>query len=231
MKHLIFNLLLFVSFKSVAQTCQNFYFFKPGAVVETSLFDKKGKPDGKTVCAVKAVENTSTGKKSSFVNTVLSESGKKQTEVKGTAQCQEGNLMLDLRNFVNEDQMKAFKDMEVRSAEAYLEYPSLMTVGAALPDGVFHMDVFNSGNSFGSVDVTVKNRKVVGKEDVTSPAGTWSCYKITYTSVVKTMMMGIGFPIEMLVTEWYAPGFGVFKTETYSTKGKLMGSSLVTSVK
>lgn len=231
MKQLIFSLILFATVRLQAQTCENFYFFKPGAIVETSLFDKKGKPDGKTVCKVGSVETTSNGKKASFTNSILSTSGKKQTEIKGTAQCQEGTLMLDLRNFVNEDQMKAFKDMEIRSAEAYLEYPSLMTVGAALPDGIFHMDVFNQGNSFGSVDVSVKNRKVVGKEEVTSSAGTWVCYKITYTSIVKTMMMGIGFPVEMQVTEWYAPGFGVFKTETYSSAGKLMGSSLVTAVK
>lgn len=231
MKHLIYCLYLIAIFSAKAQPCANFYLFKPGAEVTTSHFDKKGQPNGKSVCKVSSIENTSDGKKSFFSNLSFSKSGKKQSEVKGSAQCQGNNLMLDLRNFINEEEMKAFKDMEFKAVTTYLEYPSEMVVGASLPDGIFHMDIFNSGNSFGSVDITIKNRKIVGKEEISSPAGTWPCYKITYTSQVKTKVMGVGFPTEVAVTEWYAPGFGIFKTETYTTNGKLLGSSLVTEVK
>jgi hypothetical protein len=121
--------------------------------------------------------------------------------------------------------------MEVKSAEAYLEYPETITVGSVLPDGKFHMDITNQGSDFGSVDVSITQRKVVGQEDVSSTAGTWKCFKITYSSVVKTKVMGMGFPIEMNITEWYAPGFGIVKTETFGSGGKMLGSSLVTSVK
>ena len=56
-----------------------------------------------------------------------------------------------------------------------------------------------------------------GKESITTPAGTWNTYKITYHNKV-TMKIGIGIPMNMDVTEWYAPGFGVVKTEASGNK-------------
>ncbi len=44
-------------------------------------------------------------------------------------------------------------------------------------------------------------------------------------------MSGIGIPVNMVVNEWFVPGFGVVKTESYNKKGKLMGSTLLTSIK
>jgi hypothetical protein len=67
-------------------------------------------------------------------------------------------------------------------------------------------------------------RKVTGKESLTTPAGTWDCFTITYHSKM-IFKMGIGIPMNSDVTEWYAPGFGVVKTESNG------GSTLITSVK
>lgn len=68
-------------------------------------------------------------------------------------------------------------------------------------------------------------------EKITTPAGSWDAYKITYNGLFRMQMAGIGIPMNMQVTEWFVPGFGVVKTETYSKNGKLMGSSLLTSLK
>ncbi len=72
----------------------------------------------------------------------------------------------------------------------------------------------------GTVSVSITDRKVAGKETVTTSAGTWECYKITYKSKI-TMKIGIGIPIKMDVTEWYAPGFGVVKTESNGGKTEI----------
>jgi hypothetical protein len=63
-------------------------------------------------------------------------------------------------------------------------------------------------------------RKVEGRESVTTPAGTWNCFKITYHSKM-IFKMGIGIPMNMDVTEWWAPGFGVVKTESDSGKTEI----------
>lgn len=77
----------------------------------------------------------------------------------------------------------------------------------------------------------VTNRKVVGNETVTSPAGSWDCFKITYDADFSTKVMGMSMPMRMQATEWFAPGFGVVKTESYGKNGKLAGSTLITGVK
>jgi hypothetical protein len=35
----------------------------------------------------------------------------------------------------------------------------------------------------------------------------------------------------MKVTEWFVPNFGIVKSETSDKNGKLMGSSMLTSIK
>jgi hypothetical protein len=65
-----------------------------------------------------------------------------------------------------------------------------------------------------SIDMRVSNRKVQGKEKITTTAGSWDCFKITNTTKMKIKTMGIGIPMNSDVTEWFAPGFGVVKSES-----------------
>jgi hypothetical protein len=60
-------------------------------------------------------------------------------------------------------------------------------------------------------------------EDVTVPAGTFKCHKITQT-VATTGYIGRKEVISKTVS-WYAPGIGTVKTETYDAKDKLQGST------
>ncbi len=56
-------------------------------------------------------------------------------------------------------------------------------------------------------------------------------FKISYNGLFRMQMSGIGIPMNMVVTEWFVPGFGIVKTESYNKNGKLMGSSMLTSIK
>lgn len=76
-----------------------------------------------------------------------------------------------------------------------------------------------------SIHMEVTNRKVEARESVTTTAGTWDCYKISYKSKITIKTMGIGMPINIDGTEWYAPGFGVVKTESKN------GGTAITSIK
>jgi hypothetical protein len=83
-----------------------------------------------------------------------------------------------------------------------------------------------------SVDFKEEGRTVSGKETVTSPAGTWEAYVISYDGAMKTKMAGIGLPASnFTVKEWFVPGIGVVKSETASKSGKVIGSTLLTSIK
>ena len=105
-------------------------------------------------------------------------------------------------------------------AQAFTEYPANMKIGDNLNDGEFSMDFKMQSGLNAHVDMSITNRKVDGMETVTTPAGTWDCFKISYHSKIK-MKIGIGIPINANVTEWYAPGFGVVKTESGGGKTEI----------
>ncbi|MEJ7912919.1 MAG: hypothetical protein WKF70_07175, partial [Chitinophagaceae bacterium] len=92
------------------------------------------------------------------------------------------------------------------------------------------MDVNTSGIP-STTRFEMKNRKVLSRERVTSEAGSWEAYKISYEATIRIKMAGIGIPMVMKTTEWFVPFFGVVKTETFSRKGKKQGSSLLTGMK
>jgi hypothetical protein len=74
--------------------------------------------------------------------------------------------------------------------------------------------------------VNISNRKVLGNETVTVPAGTFNCYKITYD--VETKLM---FKINTNVVEYINKGVGNVKTETYDKKGKMLSATVLSEVK
>ena len=123
--------------------------------------------------------------------------------------------MVDMKMFIPSAQQEQMGDISGNASTSFLEYPATMKEGDALKDASFSMDFKSASGLSGHISIDMTNRKVAGKENVTTPAGTWDCYKITYHS--KTVFkMGIGIPMNADVTEWYAPGFGVVKTESGS---------------
>jgi len=109
-----------------------------------------------------------------------------------------------------------------------------MAAGQSLQDVNFKMEVMNKGAVFSVINLDQTNRKVEGKESVTSAAGTWEAWKITYDGRFRATIggpSGIGIPFNFKSTEWFAPGFGIVKTETYNKNDKLMGSTLITTIK
>ena len=104
-------------------------------------------------------------------------------------------------------------DSDVQADNIYIEYPNGMNVGDALKDAKMHMDMDNNGMKQ-TVDMEVFDRKVEGKEKITTPAGSWECYKISYKSKMRVKTMGIGMPMNIEGTEWFAPGFGIVKTQS-----------------
>ena len=79
--------------------------------------------------------------------------------------------------------------------------------------------------NFMTMKFDIKNRKVEKKDSITTPAGTFECYKITYNMDMKTM-----FKRSIKVTQWLASGIGLVKTETYNQKGELEGYSELTKL-
>ena len=98
--------------------------------------------------------------------------------------------------------------------------PRYPVIGA-LPDYEF---VFKL--SFVTMTVKGTERKITGKEKLTTPAGTFDCFIMEETVTTKAMMQK---EVEKTVS-WYAYGVGLVKENTYDKKGKLVSTTLLNSI-
>ncbi len=216
-----------------AQNCSGYYYLT-NSQVEMTTYDKKAKESGKLTYTISGVNKNGAEITAGFVSEMKDEKGKSLSKGSGKYKCNGGNLFIDAKVAMPQEQMAAYKDMDVKADEVFIEYPNTLTVGTSLKDASFKMDIINKGSVFSTTTLEQTNRKVEGKETVTSPAGTWECWKITYDGRFRATIggpSGIGIPFNFKSTEWFAPGFGIVKTETFNKNGKLIGSTLITSVK
>ncbi|RFM36010.1 TapB family protein [Chitinophaga silvisoli] len=213
------------------QDCKSYYFLQNNAEVEMSIYDGNGKLVAKNIEKVLNVNRTANVISSNFSTTLKDENGKDLSTGKGKFKCTGAEILLDMQMAMpNIPQLQNMK-MEGGSDEIFIAYPSTMKEGQALPGGEKEMRGNMNGMEI-SMTLKVSDRKVVGKEKVTTPAGTWECFKIAYKLGLSVQMMGTNFPMDLDVnaTEWFAPGFGIVKTDT-ERGGSMLGSMKITAFK
>lgn len=232
MKGILFIAATLFNATVIAQDCKGFYYLNNGEV-QMTVFDKKGSESGKVTYTISGVAAANGSTTASFTSEMVNEKGKSISKGAGSYKCSGGVMFLDAKVAMPQEQLAGFKDMDVKADQVYIEYPSSMSDGQALKDANFKMEIFNKQGLASTVTFDEINRKVVGKESITTPAGTWECWKISYEGKFNSKLapLNIGIPINMMCTEWFAPGFGIVKTETSNKGGKLMGSTQITSVK
>jgi hypothetical protein len=214
-----------------AQNCEGFYYLNNKAVIVMTSFDKKTEATGKSVYTINNVTKSGSTTIGDYSYDVFDQKGKTVSSGTGKYKCTGGVMLIDAKAALPSENMSAYKDMDVKADEVFIEYPVNMNAGQSLNDVDFVMSVMNNNIKFADVSLTQLNRKVEGKESVTSPAGTWECWKITFDGRFRAGIGPIGIPFNFKGIEWYVPGFGVVKTETYLKNGKLAGSTLITEIK
>jgi hypothetical protein len=107
--------------------------------------------------------------------------------------------------------------MEITMDATDLDYPANLQRRPGTYDGNV-VSKLTPGMSMLNMVIKIYDRKVVAQEDVTTPAGTFKCYKMTSTIETKTM-----FSMVAKSTEWIALKVGIVRSETYDKNGKLMG--------
>jgi hypothetical protein len=229
---MLFLALLISAAATFSQDCKGFYFMKNGEV-QMTVYDKKGEENGKITYTISDVATSGSSTTASFTSEMVSQKGKSLSKSSGKYKCSAGVLYVDAKVAMPQENMAAYKDMDIKAEEVFIEYPSSFSEGQTLKDISFKTEVYNKGALMTTINFDEVNRKVVTRESVTTPAGTWDCWKITYDMKFKalTSPLNIGIPVNMQVNEWFAPGFGIVKSETYNKSGKLMGSTAITSAK
>ncbi len=219
-------LVLALSVNGMAQNCRSYLLLQPGKTVEMTIYNKKGKEDGKQVWNIGTVKNQGSSTLATVKSEFFDKKGKSLNKAENQIKCTGGALNMNMKMMLNEDQVKSWgENAEVKATGEFLEYPANLKEGDNLPDGNLKMDIKTSQNLNISVELEVTERKVVSKESVSSPAGNWDCLKITSKQKIVSRVAGIGIPFKMDVTEWFAPGVGLIKTESK------YGSTLVTAIR
>ena len=73
------------------------------------------------------------------------------------------------------------------------------------------------------VKQTTTFHKVVAREEITVPAGTFDCYVVERQYTAETM----GISTKSTIKTWYARGIGTVKSETYDEENKLRSGMIL----
>lgn len=123
--------------------------------------------------------------------------------------------------------------MDMTADGKQTQLPLNLAVGQTLPDEeVLKVTIKMTGimdMTFYTI-TSYKNRKVEAKEDVTTPAGTFHCFKINYDLDVSMDMGMMQQNAVEKVIEWLSPEIGIIKTERYNQKGKLSSTMLLSEL-
>ena len=207
-------------FVSAQNSCNVYYPFTEGAKFEMTNYNKKGKTENVIKYHVTSIDgNTATIEANVFDN-----KDKEITTTSYNVICEGNTISIDFKSLINPDMLEQYKDMDLEFSGTNIELPNDLDVGKKLKDANMVMTI-NMGGMNMNMTMDITNRRVDSKESVTTPAGTFSCFTISYDSQVK-----MGIKTSFSIKEWIAEGTGVVRTETYNKNGKLMGYSELTKI-
>lgn len=218
-KFSFFIVILFASLHiAFSQDCsQSFYAMKEGTKLTMTNYSDKGKVTSTSETLIKTVKANGSSYEATAETTIKNDKDKILSEGKNyTIKCENGTIKLDISSMMMADFAQQMKNMEVTISGTGIEIPPALTEGMLLTDGSTEMKMGSNGMTFMTMKFDIKNRKVEKKESLTTPAGTFDCYKITYDMDMKVM-----FKRAIKVTQWLAPGVGLVKSQTFSQKGEL----------
>jgi hypothetical protein len=209
-----------------AQDCRLYFPDKVGAIREMKLFNEKDKLT--SISRQEILDKTVAGKVV-MIKVRSTAYDAEDNEVYGgdlEMLCEDGVFKFDMKSMIDPNTMNTYKEMGMEITTDNIVYPSSINTGESLPDGNLKMVIKSGQATLMTIVITISNRKVTARESITTEAGTFDCYKLSYDSVVK-----MGFiTVSSSAIEWIADGVGVVRSETYNKKSKLTGYSVLTSL-
>ena len=213
MKKLIFIFLsLIVTLDIFAQDCTQYIYMRKGKTIETTMYNGKGEVMAKTISFIFDVSTTAGTTTASVIAEHFDKNGKSGGKKNITYSCNGGALTFD---------MNANGGGNVKFKSGALSYTGTMSIGQHFDDTNFQMEM-TMGDKTMESNGKITDRQVVAKESVTTPAGTWECFKITYKTTTTVTGMAMP-PMTMETTEWFAPNFGIVQSRLGAAVSKITG--------
>jgi hypothetical protein len=230
MKKLLTTLFSLCLTITIYAQCNEFYPIKEGIKLEYDHFDKKEKLALRTTNMFKNVSGSGSSMKATMVQEIID--AKKDKSI-GTSEtewiCDGGTLhftMNSMSMMMDNGQQAGSPGMTVDVTGDKMDIPSDLKVGQSLKDITYNIKMSMSGMNLMNRTFLVKDRKVESKESVTTPAGTFDCYKLTFTT---TSEKGLGSGT-IKSAMWYAKDSGMIKSESYKEDGKMTSRQMLTKI-
>jgi len=204
----------------ISQTCLGVE-IKKGGGYETASYNAKNKPQGKTIFKFKEARQEDNLTVVDIEMETLSAKGKSDGKNTYSVRCDGNKMIVDAASLISSEQLKMVEEYQMSFTGKGIERPASLKVGDILPDA----SITGKGRASSldvTMDLTITNRKVESKEQVTVPYGTFEAYKITST-VHMRMVTVIPISFEYQVHSYVIPDeLWELKSETYRN-GKLTG--------
>lgn len=217
---LIFVLSLVTITGGLLAQCNPYFDLAEGSKWEITNYNGKGKFQGKQQSEIKALNIEDNGWKATVAMALYDKKSEIVYNKDIEMACDNGIVNLDMTRLIPDEQLKVYEDMNMKVDVDNVEIPKELEVGMTLDDG----SVTISGDLSMTITVTITDRKVEGMETVITPAGSFECYKISYSVGTKMVMN-----VKSKGVDFIAKGVGIVRNETYNKSGKLTGYSELTS--
>jgi hypothetical protein len=216
--------------------CSKLIFFKEGAEIETKTYKATGDAISTQLTKILSVKEEGGVTVATVESTDKQNGSGKVTKMNYDYKCDGNKIYFDIASLFRTETKKRDVSFKV----SVIEYPISVTAGETLPDATGTMSTETNGKKM-EVKYHYKDRKVEAKEEVTTAAGTFNCYKISNNIEMEMDMPGMDERAKKVMeamrekmkttsSTWFAPDFGIVKMEMYQN-GKLQSKTEVTGVK
>lgn len=208
------------------QACNPYFTVANNVKATYDLYNAKNKLTGRTRNEFKDVTTNGNNVSATVVTETIDI---KKDAVIGRSEsawrCEDGvvKFRMNVMNLEGVDVGNPAVEVDVSGDDADL--PFALEAGTSLKDVNFHVTMRMTGITLMDRDFIARDRKVVGTESVTTPAGTFQAVKLTYITESAGRSGKTTKP--MPTTVWYAPEVGMVKVESYKDD-KVYSSQLLT---
>lgn len=200
-----------------------FFCERPGAVMRYERrFADNNKLKWTQEMSILDVSETEQGKRVSYKSEFRGKSGKLMYGGPVSLEMlvfPNGDIGMDLSASLKSVASNYVSDSMIKGEPCFSVLPSSMKEGDLLEDAVFEVTVAGL-----PCKVSVTDRKVVGRERITVPAGTFDC-----VVVLEHKSQRLGKLVVSYAYTWYAAGIGMIRHDTY-VKGSLKTTERLVSL-
>ncbi|MCC3157038.1 hypothetical protein LJ737_07300 [Hymenobacter sp. 15J16-1T3B] len=204
-----------------APSCEHPFGLSDGTELTYQLLNEKNKPEGLQILKVARITPHEAAKKAPAYTEVLLKSSlydasnRLQRNDEYVYLCRRDTVLTDGRLLLDPAMLRSFRDRRFAYEPVHLAWPNQPTAGA-LPGGKLTVQVSSPSVDIAQVITDVSERRLSGPESITTPAGTFQCYKVeSRYEYVTQARADIARRSVKRVVDYYAPGVGMVRSEMH----------------